>query len=166
MTSGRALVAGFGNLLLGDDGFGVEVVRRLSNDSLPAGAEIVEVGIGGMELVYELMNGCRRLVIVDAVRRGHPPGTLYVFAPSEADIRPGPEQGIDPHFAEPTRAMKVAKKLGCLPEDVTIVGCEPLCCDLDLTLSPAVRAAVAPAALRVRELLAGDFSRRQAAHGG
>ncbi|MEO8191271.1 MAG: hydrogenase maturation protease [Acidobacteriota bacterium] len=165
MTSGRALIAGFGNLLLGDDGFGVEVVRRLAEQPLPGGAEIVEVGIGGMELVYELMNGCGRLVIVDAVRRGHPPGTLYVFQPSEADTTPGPEQGIDPHFAEPTRAMKVAKKLGYLPSDVTIVGCEPLCCDLDLTLSPAVRAAVGPAAERVRELLSVDSSRRQA-HGG
>jgi len=165
VTSGRALIAGFGNLLLGDDGFGVEVVRRLAEGPLPAGAEIVEVGIGGMELVYELMNGCGRLVIVDAVRKGLAPGTLYVFAPSEADITPGPEPGIDPHFAEPTRAMKVAKKLGYLPSDVTIVGCEPLCCDLDLRLSPAVRAAVGPAAVRVRELLSGDSSRRQA-YGG
>jgi len=166
MTSRRALIAGFGNLLLGDDGFGVEVVRRLSEDPLPVGAEIVEVGIGGMELVYELMNGCEKLVIVDAVRRGHAPGTLYVFHPSEADITPGSETGIDPHFAEPTRAMRVARKLGYLPADVTIVGCEPLCCDLDLTLSPAVRAAIGPAVLRVRELLRGDSSHRQAAHGG
>ncbi|MCA1580942.1 MAG: hydrogenase maturation protease [Acidobacteria bacterium] len=166
MTRGRTLIAGFGNLLLGDDGFGIEVVRRLAEDTLPDGAEILEVGIGGMELVYELMNGCETLVIVDAVRRGHPPGTLYVFQPSEADLTPGPEPGIDPHFAEPTRAMKVAKKLGYLPADVTIVGCEPLCCDLDLTLSPEVRKAVEPAAERVRALLAGDRSRRQAAHGG
>ena len=164
MTQGRALVAGFGNLLLGDDGFGVEVVRRLAKDPLPDGAELLEVGIGGMELVFGLMNGCGRLVIVDAVRRGHPPGTIYVFQPSEADLAIGSEPGIDPHFAEPTRAMKVAKKLGYLPLDVTIVGCEPERCDLDLTLSPAVRAAVDRAADRVREVLAGSEAGRQADH--
>ncbi len=159
MTEVRALVAGFGNLLLGDDGFGVEVVRRLAEDPLPAGAEILEVGIGGMELVYGLMNGCGRLVIVDAVRRGHPPGTIYVFQPSEADLETGSETVIDPHFAEPTRAMKVAKKLGYLPDDVTIVGCEPQRCDLDLALSPPVRAAVDQAVVRVREVLAADHVR-------
>jgi hydrogenase maturation protease len=161
MTSGRALVAGFGNLLLGDDGFGVEVVRRLAKDPLPGGAEILEVGIGGMELIFGLMNGCGRLVIVDAVRRGLPPGTISVFAPSEADLAAGSEPGIDPHFAEPTRAMKVAMKLGYLPADVTIVGCEPQCCDLDLTLSPAVRAAVDEAVVRVREVLASNCNHKQ-----
>jgi len=159
MSSERAIVAGFGNLLLGDDGFGVVVVRRLAEDPLPPGVELLEVGIGGMELVFGLMAGCGRLVIVDAVRRGHPPGTICVFHPSEADLAPGPDPGIDPHFAEPTRAMKVAKKLGYLPDDVTIVGCEPQRCDLDLTLSPPVRAAVDEAALRVREVL-------QAQHAG
>ncbi|MFN2385553.1 MAG: hydrogenase maturation protease [Thermoanaerobaculia bacterium] len=159
MTSGRAVVAGFGNLLLGDDGFGVEVVRRLAEDPLPPGAELLEVGIGGMELVFGLMNGCGRLVIVDAVRRGQPPGTLYVFHPSQADLAPASEPGIDPHFAEPTRAMKVARTLGYLPDDVTIVGCEPQSCELDLTLSPPVRAAVNEAAIRVREVLAAEHGR-------
>lgn len=159
MMQGRALVAGFGNLLLGDDGFGVEVVRRMAKERLPAGAELLEVGIGGMELVFGLMNGCGRLVIVDAVRRGNPPGTIYVFQPSEADLAAGSEQGIDPHLTEPTRAMKVAKQLGFLPDEVTIVGCEPERWDLDLTLSPAVRAAVEEAVVRVREVLAAEHAR-------
>jgi len=105
------------------------------------------------------MNGCGRLVIVDAVRRGYPPGTVSVFRPSEADLAAGSEPGIDPHFAEPTRAMRVAKTLGYLPEDVTIVGCEPQRCDLDLTLSPPVRAAVDEAVLRVREVLGAEHAR-------
>lgn len=153
MMPQRVLVAGFGSLLLGDDGFGVAVVRRLAGESLPSGVETMEVGTGGMELVFGLMGGCRRLIVVDAVRRGHAPGTLYVFRPSEADLAPSPDQSIDPHFAEPTRAMKMAKELGYLPEDVTVIGCEPGSCELDLSLSPAVGAAVDQATGKIRELL-------------
>lgn len=149
----RVLVAGFGNLLLGDDGFGVAVVRRLAEESLPPGVEMMEVGTGGMELVFGLMGGCQRLIVVDAVRRGHPPGTISVFRPSDDDLASGPGQQIDPHFAEPTRAMTLAKRLGCLPEDVTIVGCEPETCELDLALSPRVHAAVGEAVSKVRAVL-------------
>lgn len=153
MMPQRVLVAGFGNLLLGDDGFGVAVVRRLAGELLPSGVETMEIGTGGMELVFGLMSGCRKLIVVDAVRRGHAPGTMYVFRPSEADLALAPDQSIDPHFAEPTRAMQLAKDLGYLPEDVTVVGCEPGSCELDLTLSPPVRAAVEQAAGKIREVL-------------
>ncbi|MEP6993988.1 MAG: hydrogenase maturation protease [Acidobacteriota bacterium] len=153
MTSDRVLVAGFGNLLLGDDGFGVEVVRRLSGETVPSGVEILEVGTGGMELVYGLMSGFHKLIVVDAVRRGHAPGTLCVFHPSEADLSFVSEESVDPHFAEPTRAMKMARRLGYLPKDVTVVGCEPGSCELDLALSPPVRAAVEQALGVVREVL-------------
>ncbi len=153
MTADRVLVAGFGNLLLGDDGFGVAVVRRLAGESLPPGVEMMEIGTGGMELVFGLLGGCRRLIVVDAVRRGHAPGTVSVFRPTEEDLRAGSGEEIDPHFAEPTRAMTMAKRLGCLPDDVTIVGCEPETCELDLSLSPRVHAAVGEAVLRVRAVL-------------
>ncbi len=153
MTPDRVLVAGFGNLLLGDDGFGVEVVRKLSGEPVPPGVETLEVGTGGMELVYGLMAGFGKLIVVDAVRRGHAPGTLCVFHPSDSDLSFAPEESIDPHFAEPTRAMKMAKTLGYLPEDVTVVGCEPGSCELGLTLSPPVRAAVGQAIGMVREVL-------------
>jgi hydrogenase maturation protease len=158
VTAGRVLVAGFGNLLLGDDGFGVAVVRKLSGEPVPAGVETLEVGTGGMELVFGLMGGFERLIIVDAVRRGHAPGTLYVFRPSEADLAFAPDQFIDPHFAEPTRALKLAKTLGYLPPDVTVVGCEPGPCDLDMALSPPVRAAVDQALGKVRESLGASHA--------
>ena len=159
VASERVLVAGFGNLLLGDDGFGVAVMRKLARNPPPPDVELMEVGTGGMELVFGLMGGCRKLVVVDAVRRGHAAGTLYVFHPSEADLAFAPDQDLDPHFTEPTRAMKLAKKLGFLPEDVTVVGCEPGSCELDLELSPPVLAAVDEAVVKVREVLG-------AAHGG
>jgi len=155
VTPPRVLVAGFGNLLLGDDGFGVAVVRKLARETVPAGVETLEVGTGGMELVYGLMGGFDRLIVVDAVRRGLAPGTLSVFRPSEADLASSPGQFLDPHFAEPTRAMRMAKSLGYLPPDVTVVGCEPGDCELDLKLSPPVLAAVEQALGTVREALSG-----------
>lgn len=143
MTS--TVVAGFGNLLLGDDGFGVEVVRRLGSGRLPEGLRVVDVGIGGMELVFSLMAGCDRLIIVDAARRGTAPGTLSVFPPSAADLAPREREGADPHLTEPTRALRMARQLGALPSDVLVVTCEVASCDLEMALSPPVAAAVARA---------------------
>ena len=83
----RILIVGFGNVLLGDDGFGVEVVKRLGATSLPTSVEILDVGIGGLDFVLTLMAGYEEAIVVDAVQRGQPPGTLYVFTPSAADLR-------------------------------------------------------------------------------
>ena len=76
------LVAGFGNLLLGDDGFGVRVLERLGTKPLPSGVELLEVGTGGLNLVLTLMGGFSDLVVVDAVRHGRAPGTLCTFHPA------------------------------------------------------------------------------------
>lgn len=143
----KTLVAGFGNVLLGDDGFGVEVVRRLAARGLPPATEAIDVGIGGLDFVFKLMDGYDRAIIVDAVRRGEAPGTVVVFRPDEAARAvgtPAPLAGIsiDPHIAEPARAMTLARHLGALPADVTLVGCEPASCDVGIGLSSPVAAAV------------------------
>ena len=148
----RVLVAGFGNLLLGDDGFGVRVLERLSKNTLAPGVELLEVGTGGLNLVLTLMGGFSELVVVDAVRHGRPPGTLCTFRPAEPGRASG-ETGVDPHFAEPTRAMGLAAALGMLPDRVTVVGCEPESCELGLELSPSVAAAVDAAAEAIREMI-------------
>ncbi len=148
----RMLVAGFGNLLLGDDGFGVRVLERLAKTALPPGVELLEVGTGGLNMVLTLMGGFSELVVVDAVRHGRSPGTLCTFQPA-APGRASGETGVDPHFAEPTRAMALAAALGMLPERVTVVGCEPETCELGMELSPAVAASVESAALAIREMI-------------
>ena len=150
----RTLVAGFGSLLLGDDGFGVRVLERLAKTSLPTEVELLEVGTGGLNLVLTLMNRYSDLVIVDAVRQGQPPGTLCTFHP----VAPAgqPETGVDPHFVEPTRAMGLAAALGVLPNRVTVVGCEPGNCELGMELSPAVGRAVESAAQAIREMILRD----------
>ncbi len=148
----KTLVAGFGNLLWADDGFGVEVVRRLNQEG-PCGAEVIDVGIGGFDLVLKLMDGFDHAILVDAVYRKNAPGTLYVFQPTSEEVTLQAGERIDPHFAEPTRALKLAGRLRAMPGAVTVVGCEPGRIDLFLGLSPKVEAAVAPAMAKIRALV-------------
>ena len=152
----KTLIVGFGNVLLGDDGFGVEVVRRLACSGLPADVEAMEVGIGGMHFVLKLMEGFEEVIVVDAVRRGEAPGTLYVFTPSQADLDVDSGRRIDPHFAEPARSMMLAKALGFLPEKVRVVGCEPQSCHLGISLSSAVNAAADRAVAKIRRMVVSE----------
>ncbi|MGH7277650.1 MAG: hydrogenase maturation protease, partial [Candidatus Rokuibacteriota bacterium] len=147
----RTLLAGFGNVLRGDDGFGVEVLRRLrARGALPGDVELMDVGTGGIRLAQELLARYDRLVIVDAVTRGGAPGTVYVLAVDAVE----PVTEIDLHLAVPSRALAVAKALGALPPEVFIVGCEPAEVDeLTTELTPAVRAAVDTVIGRIDELL-------------
>ncbi len=145
----RILVACVGNMLRLDDGFGYVVASRLSG--LPPGVEVLETGIGGMTLVQELMVGCDGLIIVDAVDRGAEPGTLFLIEP---DIGEPVEIG-DIHLANPDRVLALAKGLGCLPQRVLLVGCQPSETEgIGEALSPPVARAVDVAVERIRETLA------------
>lgn len=117
----RVLVAGIGNIFMGDDAFGVEVARRLAERELPAGVEVGDFGIRGIDLMYALGEGYDAAVFVDAVPRGEPPGTLSV-------IEPDPEDGgatIDAHGMDPVKVLALARQVGSAPERILIVGCEP-----------------------------------------
>ena len=160
----RIAVAGFGNVLLGDDGFGVEVIKRLRNFPLPAEVETLDIGIGGLELVLKLMDGFNEMIVVDAVRRGNAPGTLYLFPPGEADLYCRPEERIDPHLAEPTGSMRMALKLGILPKKIVVVGCEPESCALRLGLSRPVRAAVEDAVEKIRDIIGRTLNNNRTSH--
>ena len=117
----RVLVAGIGNIFLGDDAFGVEVARRLAERSLPLGVEVRDFGIRGMDLVYALGEDYDAAVFVDAVPRGAAPGTLYVIEPELEDgaVR------LDTHGMDPVRVLGLARELGPVPERLLVVGCEP-----------------------------------------
>ena len=162
MSTEKTLIAGFGNLLRGDDGFGVEVVNRLGASALPAHAQTMDVGIGGMHFVLRLMEGFEVVIVVDAVQHGQPPGTLYVFTPAEVDLGLDSGERIDPHFAEPARSLKFAKALGVLPGRVTVVGCEPESCHLGQCLSLPVSVAVDRAVQTIRDMVGADGRRRAA----
>ena len=148
----RVLVAGMGNVLRRDDGFGVEVARRLANDaSLSDTAKVIEVGIGGIHLVQELMRGYDALVVIDAVERGTDPGTVHLLAADVPDLAEWSEDQrgdflADTHYTTPAKAMILAKALGVLPPRVFILGCQPAdAADLGIGLSKAVEEAVVQA---------------------
>ena len=150
----RTLVAGFGNVLRGDDGFGVEVIRRLEADPWPPHVRVVEIGTGGIRLAQELLSPYDHLIVVDAMTRGGAPGSLYTLRVDDVAAA----TDVDLHAAIPSKALAIAKALGGLPADVHLVGCEPADVDeLGAPLSPAVRDAVEAAAQRIRALIAdGD----------
>jgi hydrogenase maturation protease len=155
-ATGRSiLVAGIGNVFMADDGFGVEVARLLGQRELAPGVKVADFGIRGMDLAYELQEDYDAAVLVDAVPRGEPPGTLYVIEPDLETAAPS----LDAHSMDPVRVLGLARMIGPLPARVLIVGCEPAVCltpddeELAMELSAPVRAAVERAVELVESLL-------------
>jgi hydrogenase maturation protease len=156
----RILIAGVGNVLRGDDGFGVEVAQALARrDGLPEGVTVFEAGIAGIPLVQELMDGYDALILADAVERGGDPGTIYVIEPDIADpaqLDPSAFHSslADAHYTEPSKVLTLAGALGVLPANVFLVGCQPAGYDeLGAELSEAVRDAVQVAVSRIESLV-------------
>lgn len=155
------LVAGVGNVLRGDDGFGVVVAERLQAGAVPDQVKVVETGIGGLHLVQELMAGADALVVVDSIDLGREPGTVLVVRPEITDVVSLPllarnDQLADVHYATPERAFMLANALGVLPEQTWVVGCQPVDADsVARELHPEVAAAVDAAIAEVRTLVRG-----------
>lgn len=164
MTS-RVLIAGIGNVFHGDDGFGVEVVSRLSTRDLPPEAVVADYGIRGVHLAYELLDGAYETTIfVDAMKRGEAPGTVYVLDADPATSVPGAahsDEGpvLDAHGMHPAAVLALLRRLGGTPGRIYVVGCEPLTLDEGMGLSEPVAAAVDEAARRVRELVSDALER-------
>lgn len=118
----RVLVAGVGNIFMGDDGFGVAVAGRLAERVLPAGVQVADFGIRGMDLAYALGDGYEAVVIVDATPRGEPPGTVSVIEP---EIDDGADVPVDGHGMDPARVLLLARRFGRVPARTLVVGCEP-----------------------------------------
>jgi hydrogenase maturation protease len=146
----KVLVAGVGNVFLGDDGFGVEVVRRLAGAPMPDGVRVADYGIRGVHLAYELMNGYDELILVDTVQRGEPPGTIYALQPESGAAAASP---MDAHDMTPEAVLGVLESLGGRLSRVVVVGCEPADLDEGMGLSPPVAGAVDDAVRLVHELL-------------
>lgn len=154
------LVAGVGNVLRGDDGFGVEVVQRLAQMDLGESVKVVETGIGGINLVQDLFDETDVLIVIDAVDHGREPGTVMLIDPEVADIADMSDIErwdflADMHYTNPERAFMLAKALGILPERFMLVGCQPLETEeLHRGLSPRVEAAVDVAIAEIQRILA------------
>ena len=150
----RVLIAGIGNIFLGDDGFGPSVAELLGTGSWPNGVEIGDFGIRGMDLALALTSGIDAAILVDAVARGGAPGTLYMLEPDHDPAA----TSLETHSMDPARVLGFARSLGELPRYVRVVGCEPERLDDDGDIAPglsaAVTAAIEPATAMVRELVA------------
>ncbi|MCX5152169.1 hydrogenase maturation protease [Streptomyces sp. NPDC048550] len=158
--SGRILIAGIGNVFLGDDGFGVETVRRLSEPGcgLPDRVEVVDIGVRGVHLAYQLLDGYDTLVLVDATARGGAPGTLYLIEAAGAGSIAPQSPVLDGHQMSPDAVLALLDTLcagtgGTPPRRIWVVGCEPECLDEGIGLSAPVAAAVPEAVRMVLDLV-------------
>ncbi len=170
--TGKLLIAGVGNIFLSDDGFGVEVARRLADTDLPDWAHVVDYGIRGMHLAYDLANGYNSAILVDATARGGAPGTIYVIEPDLTAA--GPDDGGEPadasaaqdamlaanplfnaHGMQPDVVFGMLSMLGAETREVLVVGCEPATVDYGIGLSEPVAGAVDEAVRVVLDLVAG-----------
>jgi hydrogenase maturation protease len=148
MTRPGILIAGIGNIFLGDDAFGVEVVQRLAHRPLPEEVRVVDFGIRGIDLTYALLDGYETVILVDAVPRGGPPGSLYVVEPDFANSAEHlPDNTLlEMHRLDPVKVLRLAAEMGAKVERLLLVGCEPETTggaeDMRDGLSDAVRSAV------------------------
>jgi hydrogenase maturation protease len=146
----RVLVAGIGNVFLGDDGFGVALAERVAHP----GVDVADFGIRGMDLAYALAD-YDVVVFLDATPRGGTPGTLYVI---EADLE-GLPPDVDAHAMDPVKVLALAKTLGGELPKTYVLGCEPAAADEFTELSAPVRAALPEAERLLMELLEKEMSR-------
>jgi hydrogenase maturation protease len=153
----RILIAGIGNIFLGDDGFGVEVVRRLSQCQLPADVRVVDFGIRGFDLTYALQDGYETTILVDACPHGEQPGTVYVLEPNLDAAGNGPEQSmVDAHSLNPMNVIRLAQAMNAPIKKMLLVGCEPETLGGEegaMGLSATVEAAVDVAVKQISSLI-------------
>ena len=127
MTLPRILVACIGNIFLGDDGFGVEVAKRLLPGTFPPNVTVRDFGIRGFDLAYALMDPYDLTILVDACARGGTPGAVYLIAPDPIDettLHSNPAR-MEAHGMNPMNVLRLVKSLGGETGRVLIVGCEP-----------------------------------------
>jgi hydrogenase maturation protease len=157
-VSADVLVAGVGNIFLGDDGFGPEVVRHLGapeQPPLPEPVRLVDYGIRGLHLSYDLLEGYSALIIVDAMPGLGQPGEIRVMAVDDVPDSDGPNpHGPDPHSMDPVAVLSGLPSLGGSLPPTYVVGAQPANLEEGIGLSDPLRAAVPVAGAAIRELLA------------
>jgi hydrogenase maturation protease len=165
--SKRVLVAGIGNVFLGDDGFGPAVAQRLAGMELAREVEVADFGIRGLDLAYALGRPYEAVILVDTVARGGLPGQLQVIEPDLGSEDAGP---FDSHRMDPLAVLQLARRLGSLPAQILLVGCEPgevaARESMAMSLSAPVAAAVEQAAQTVLKLTGALLAERRPAAAG
>lgn len=154
MIAPRVLVAGIGNVFLGDDAFGSEAARRLAAEPLPDGVTVTDYGIRGMHLAFDLVEGYDALVLLDALPRGGAPGDVTVLEVTADDLGDGE---FDAHGMDPASVLASLGALGGRLPRTFVVGCEPADVGEGLGMTPEVAGAVDRALSAVRVLLATEL---------
>ena len=162
------LIAGIGNIFLGDDAFGSEVARRLLARPWPESVKVVDFGIRGFDLMYALLEGYETVILVDATPRGGAPGTLYTIEAdlSELDCAAPGDAAFETHGMNPMRVLAAAKAMGARFGRIFVVGCEPAPESVDpdgpgvMGLSDAVRNAVDESVRVIETLVARTNNNR------
>src|SRR6202050_5983050 len=158
----RILVAGIGNIFLGDDAFGVEVARRLAGRKVPDAVRVADFGIRGFDLAYALQDGYETTILVDACPHGQAPGTLYVIEPDlkeldePATAGQAPQAAIEAHAMNPVSVLRRAGAMNIELKNILLVGCEPETLggeEGQMGLSAPVEAAIDEAVKLVRTLI-------------
>ncbi|HEY7912143.1 MAG TPA: hydrogenase maturation protease [Blastocatellia bacterium] len=168
MTRPRILIAGIGNIFLGDDGFGCEVASLMAQRRMPDEVRVVDYGIRGFDLAYALMDDYDVTILVDATARGGAPGTLYTIEPDlgELDDTGARHMMVETHAMNPMKVIAMVKSMGGELKRILLVGCEPETFGTEnegkMGLSEPVRAAAVEAVALIEQLLSDILDREQA----
>jgi hydrogenase maturation protease len=157
----RILVAGIGNIFMGDDAFGCEVAKKLAVRELRPEVRLIDYGIRGLDLTYALLDNPDLTILIDAIHRGGAPGTLYTIEP---EMESGGDEMVDTHGMDPVRVLQAARSMGGATGRILLVGCEPG--DLGgeagrMGLTLPVAAALDEAADMVQELIQKELTRKE-----
>jgi hydrogenase maturation protease len=159
----RILVAGIGNIFLGDDGFGPEVMRHVPRTLAGPHVQLVDYGIRGMHLAYDLLEGCEALVLVDAIPDQGAPGAVHVFEADHESLTAA--AGLDAHAMDPGAVFASLNALGGTPPYTIVIGCEVADTDEGIGLSDAVADAVPDAVRAIEDVLSDLLARTSAGEG-
>jgi hydrogenase maturation protease len=155
----KILVAGVGNIFMGDDAFGSEVARRLMDERLPAEVQVTDFGIRSYDLAYALMDGYDVTILIDATSQKQPPGTVYLIQPDLSQLDQLDGMMADAHSMNPVNVLRMLRTLGNSPGKLYLIGCEPAILDVEdgrMGLSEAVEAAI-PQAIELIKSLVNDL---------
>jgi hydrogenase maturation protease len=158
----RILVAGIGNIFLGDDAFGCDVARELSARALPAEVTVRDFGIESYDLAYALAENYEVIVLVDATPRGDAPGTTYLVEIDPRELAALEPESPDPHTMNPVNALKMAQSGGPITAKIYLVGCEPAKVEAEggeIGLSEPVQRAIPQAIELIERVLTLELAR-------
>ena len=152
----KILVAGIGNIFLGDDAFGSEVARRLMSERLPPEVRVIDFGIRTYDLAYAIMDGYDVTILVDITAQGQAPGTVYLIEPDLNQLDQLDANLVDAHSMNPARVLQMLRIFGSSPGKLYLIGCEPAILEVEdgqIGMSETVEKSVPQAIEWIKTLL-------------